>query len=185
MEVKILRLNRVKLVTEMARQDITQLRLVELSGVSRATISGIQNGRSCSSRSAVKIADALKVPLEILLEDWCTGQHNKAHALPGKVLQTPDPGGRESNQRVNGAPACYQYIWWRTMNGITIQRQERRSGGLTEEGRPAQKWAGWPTGSGKCQGSRWYGNRYCALSALMVVYGQEQPCCRVADLYST
>jgi hypothetical protein len=37
--------------------------------VSRATISGIQNGRSCSSRTAVKIADTLKVPLENLLED--------------------------------------------------------------------------------------------------------------------
>lgn len=68
-EVKTLRINRVKLVTEMARQDMTQLRLAKLSGVSRATISGIQNGRSCSSRSAVKIADALKVPLETLLED--------------------------------------------------------------------------------------------------------------------
>lgn len=68
-EVEILRINRVKLITEMARRDITQLKLVELSGVSRATISGIQNGRSCSSRSAVKIADALKVPLETLLED--------------------------------------------------------------------------------------------------------------------
>ena len=68
-EVSLLRINRVRLVTEMARQDMTQLRLVKLSGVSRATISGIQNGRSCSSRSAVKIADALKVPLETLLED--------------------------------------------------------------------------------------------------------------------
>lgn len=64
-----MRLNRVKLITEMAKQDITQLKLVELSGVSRATLSGIQNGRSCSSRSAIKIADALKVPLETLLED--------------------------------------------------------------------------------------------------------------------
>lgn len=64
-----MRINRVKLVAEMARQDMTQLRLVELSGVSRATISGIQNGRSCSSKSAVKIADALNVPLETLLED--------------------------------------------------------------------------------------------------------------------
>lgn len=69
MEVRILRINRIKLLTEMARQDMTQRRLVELSGVSRATISGIQNGRSCSSRSAVKIADALKVPLETLLEN--------------------------------------------------------------------------------------------------------------------
>lgn len=64
-----MRIDRIKLITEMARQDMTQLRLVELSGVSRATISGIQNGRSCSSRSAVKIADALKVPLKTLLED--------------------------------------------------------------------------------------------------------------------
>ena len=69
MEVKILRIDRIKLVTEMARQDMTQLKLAELTGMSRATISGIQNGRSCSSRSAVKIADALKVPLETLLED--------------------------------------------------------------------------------------------------------------------
>ena len=64
-----MRIDRVKLITEMARQDITQLKLVEMSGVSRSTISGIQNGRSCSSRSAVKIAKALKVPLETLLED--------------------------------------------------------------------------------------------------------------------
>lgn len=63
-----MRINRIKLITEMARQDITQLKLVELSGVSRATISGIQNGRSCSSNTAVKIADALKVPIEQLLE---------------------------------------------------------------------------------------------------------------------
>ncbi len=69
LEVRVLRIDRIKLITEMARQDMTQLRLVELSGVSRATISGIQNGRSCSSRSAVKIADALKVPLETLLEN--------------------------------------------------------------------------------------------------------------------
>lgn len=64
-----MRIDRVKLITEMARRDITQLKLVEMSGVSRSTISGIQNGRSCSSRSAVKIAEALQVPLETLLED--------------------------------------------------------------------------------------------------------------------
>lgn len=64
-----MRINRIKLITEMTRRDMTQLRLVELTGVSRATISGIQNGRSCSSSTAVKIADALNVPLETLLED--------------------------------------------------------------------------------------------------------------------
>lgn len=64
-----MRINRIKLITEMARQDMTQIRLTELTGVSRATISAVQNGRSCSSSTAVKIADALKVPLETLLED--------------------------------------------------------------------------------------------------------------------
>ena len=64
-----MRINRIKLVAEMARQDMTQLRLTEITGVSRATISGVQNGRSCSSSTAVKIADALNVPLETLLEN--------------------------------------------------------------------------------------------------------------------
>ncbi|MDN0062073.1 helix-turn-helix transcriptional regulator [Mediterraneibacter glycyrrhizinilyticus] len=53
----------------MARQDITQLQLAKLTGTSRVTISSVQNGRSCSSKTAVKIADALKVPLETLLEN--------------------------------------------------------------------------------------------------------------------
>ena len=64
-----MRINRIKLITEMARQDITQIQLAEMTGTSRATISGVQNGRSCSSRTAVKISDALKVPLETLLEN--------------------------------------------------------------------------------------------------------------------
>lgn len=64
-----MRIDRIKLVTEMARQDMTQLRLAELTGTSRATISGIQNGRSCSSSTAVKIAIALNVPIEKLLEN--------------------------------------------------------------------------------------------------------------------
>ena len=64
-----MRIDRIKLITEMARKDITQVRLAEMTGSSRSTISGVQNGRSCSSRTAVKIADALKVPLETLLEN--------------------------------------------------------------------------------------------------------------------
>lgn len=64
-----MRIDRIKLVMEMARQDMTQVQLAKLTGASRATISGVQNGRSCSSKTAVKIADALKVPLETLLEE--------------------------------------------------------------------------------------------------------------------
>lgn len=64
-----MRISRIKLISELGRQDITQARLAELAGISRATISAIQNGRSCSGKTAVKIADALKVPLETLLEN--------------------------------------------------------------------------------------------------------------------
>ena len=64
-----MRINRIKLVTEMARQEITQLQLAEQSGLSRTTVSGVQNGRSCSNVTAIKIADALKVPIESLLEN--------------------------------------------------------------------------------------------------------------------
>lgn len=64
-----MRIDRIKLITEMARKDITQVQLAEMTGSSRSTISGVQNGRSCSSKTAVKIADALKVPLETLLEE--------------------------------------------------------------------------------------------------------------------
>lgn len=63
-----MRIDRIKLITEMARQNLTQLRLAELSGISRVTISGIQNGRSCSGQTAVKIADALNISLEKILE---------------------------------------------------------------------------------------------------------------------
>ena len=64
-----MRINRIKLVTEMARQGITQLQLAEQSGLSRTTISGVQNGRSCYNVTAIKIADTLKVPIESLLEN--------------------------------------------------------------------------------------------------------------------
>lgn len=61
------RIDRIKLITEMVRQDITQIQLADATGLCRATISGVQNGKSCSPKTAVKIADALQVPLETLL----------------------------------------------------------------------------------------------------------------------
>lgn len=64
-----MRLNRLELIKELARQDMTQTQLAELSGVSRATINGIKNGRSCSDKSGIKIAEALNVPIEQLLEN--------------------------------------------------------------------------------------------------------------------
>lgn len=64
-----MRINRIKLVAELTRQDMTQARLAERAGISRATVNYIKGGKSCSDEVGRKIAAALKVPLETLLED--------------------------------------------------------------------------------------------------------------------
>lgn len=64
-----MRIDRIKLVSELARQDMTQKRLAELAGVSRASVNYIKSGKSCSDEIGHKIADALKVPIETLLEN--------------------------------------------------------------------------------------------------------------------
>lgn len=63
-----MRINRIELAKELTRQDMTQKQLAEKSGISRVTVNGIKNGRSCSDSSAIKIADALGIPIESLLE---------------------------------------------------------------------------------------------------------------------
>ena len=63
-----MRIDRLKLVTELARQDMTQKRLAELTGVSRATINYIRSGKSCSDEVGQKIAKALQVDLKELVE---------------------------------------------------------------------------------------------------------------------
>lgn len=63
-----MRIDRIKLVTELMRQDLTQKQLAERSGVSRATINYIKGGKSCTDVVAHKIADGLGIPLESILE---------------------------------------------------------------------------------------------------------------------
>lgn len=64
-----MRIDRIKFAIELAKQDLTQKRLAELSGVSRATINYIRSGKSCTDEIGNKIAKALDVPIEQLLED--------------------------------------------------------------------------------------------------------------------
>lgn len=64
-----MRIDRIKFITELARQDMTQKRLSELSGVSRATINYIRGGKSCTDEVGSKLAKALKVNVKDLLED--------------------------------------------------------------------------------------------------------------------
>ena len=64
-----MRIDRIKLATELMRQDMTQKALAEKSGVSRVTITGIKSGRSCSEETGEKLAAALSVPIKKLLEN--------------------------------------------------------------------------------------------------------------------
>ena len=64
-----MRIDRVKLVTELARRDMTQLELAKLAGVSRATVSYIRCGKCCSDEVGRKIAAALGVDVTDILED--------------------------------------------------------------------------------------------------------------------
>lgn len=63
-----MRISRIKLATELVKQDLTQKRLAELSEVSRVTINYIRHGKSCTDETGNKIAKALNVPIEQLLE---------------------------------------------------------------------------------------------------------------------
>ena len=47
---------------------MTQRELSRKSGVSVATISGIKSGRKCSDETGKKIAEALKIPIDKLVE---------------------------------------------------------------------------------------------------------------------
>lgn len=63
-----MRIDRIKLATELARQDMTQKRLAEMSGVSRATVNYVRAGKSCTDEVGQKIALALGVDVTELLE---------------------------------------------------------------------------------------------------------------------
>jgi putative transcriptional regulator len=63
-----MRINRVQLATELARKDINIKKLSELSGLSRVTVSNVKCGKTCSSSTARKIANALDVDIKALLQ---------------------------------------------------------------------------------------------------------------------
>lgn len=63
-----MRINRVKLVAELTRQDMTQKRLAELAGVSRATVNSIKSGKSCTDEVGKKLAKALGIDISKILE---------------------------------------------------------------------------------------------------------------------
>lgn len=64
-----MRIDRFKLIVEMARQDITVIQLAEKSGVSHVTISAVRRGKACSKVSAEKIAAGLGLNVDDLMEE--------------------------------------------------------------------------------------------------------------------
>lgn len=61
-----IRIDRVKLITEMARQEISVSQLAEQAGLGATTISCVRSGKTCTERVGKAIAEALGVPLKEL-----------------------------------------------------------------------------------------------------------------------
>lgn len=53
------RIDRVELAAALARKDMNVIRLAELAGVSRCTVTAVKNGKSCSKETADKLAAIL------------------------------------------------------------------------------------------------------------------------------
>lgn len=62
-----MRIDRVKLIAEMARRDMKVQELAEKATVSRTTVTALRGGKSCNENSIRRVAQALDVPLEALL----------------------------------------------------------------------------------------------------------------------
>ena len=63
-----MRIDRVKLIAEMARRDMKVQELADKAAVSRATIAALRGGKSCNENSIRRVAQVLGLPLESLLE---------------------------------------------------------------------------------------------------------------------
>ena len=63
-----MRIDRVKLIAEMARRDMRVQELADKATVSRATVTALRGGKSCNENSIRRVAHALDIPVESLLE---------------------------------------------------------------------------------------------------------------------
>lgn len=63
-----MRIDRIKLKTELVKREMMQKDFAELAGLSRGTTSGILNGRACNDETARKIAKALDMSIDDLKE---------------------------------------------------------------------------------------------------------------------
>lgn len=64
-----LKIDKVKLVVIMTRQNITVVELADKIDIARETVSAAKNGHRCSFRTVSKIADGLGVSVNDILDD--------------------------------------------------------------------------------------------------------------------
>ena len=64
-----MRLDAVKLVAALKKQNLRQKDIVYRTGISQNTISAVFNRKNCSENTAKKIAEALGVTVEELMEE--------------------------------------------------------------------------------------------------------------------
>lgn len=64
-----MRIDRIKLIAEMARQDISASKLSEKAHVSRASVTALRSGKSCAANTVAHVAAALGVDVADLLPD--------------------------------------------------------------------------------------------------------------------
>lgn len=62
-----MRIDRVALITEMAKREFTCVKLAEKAGISRVTVSALRCGKTCAPATAEKISSALGVPVESII----------------------------------------------------------------------------------------------------------------------
>lgn len=67
-KMKNVRVNSLLMRVEMTKNRLTNDKLKDITGVSKATLSAVRNGKSCSFNTAVKIAEALGVDVTEILE---------------------------------------------------------------------------------------------------------------------
>lgn len=63
-----MRINRGEFAAALALADMNVKQLSEKSGISRATITSIKSGKSCSQETAERLAAGLNVPLSSIID---------------------------------------------------------------------------------------------------------------------
>lgn len=63
-----MRIDRVKLIAEMARRDLQVKELAAKAGVSRMTVTAVRGGKTCSASTATKLADALGIGITEIIK---------------------------------------------------------------------------------------------------------------------